>query len=611
MQLIWSQRRPALPRPTAVSDQRDGPFYLEPLSFRASLQVKDRNRSPKPRKARRFKFIAEKSLNREQSSTESHQSRHNPSSDSDGYRRGDSFQQINVPQVNPVDQHGVDPLPGILDDIDGGITLPMLINYSNAFQYGTATTPKPLNERNKTPDLFELESQIGDIENACMLNEPETHHSTEDMTSTMENVAMIRNSPIPICHDQIQDLMALGGPTRHETLFGKFDALLDLYDQNYCIVPLSGDIPSNPFRCRLEISHQPSALMHAVLAVSSYHAGRQLRRDDSSLVNVIDHQNAAMKLYDEEILHFTVSKGPQLLDTTMLLFMFKATQSAFSNWSTSISNAFHLLKLLGGPEFWVNNRKIQAQVVLLLWWDATIALLSRQGCLLPYSYFETLLALEDDRHWSFYDLIGCPRELVVPLMQLASLAEENEKVLSMRWARFDLAIINEIQTSILNWKNSSLEIENGLSEEEMHQQRDRWNCTEAWRYGLLTYITRVFLWNRKTTPPSRLAIYGRLILDHVNSCRRTNIVQKQAFFPLFLAGCETTDQFSRQSIREYCQYWDGFSGYNLFSTASSLLEEIWTEQAGSHGNTVWWGNVIDRKQQAHQSYGAPVQFCFG
>jgi hypothetical protein len=291
----------------------------------------------------------------------------------------------------------------------------------------------------------------------------------------------------------------------------------------------------------------------------------------------------------------------------------------------------NLLKLSGGPDFWANNRKIQAQVALLLWyvtsktmkvgtytnlaprWDATVALLSRQGCLFPYSYFEALLALEDDRYWSFYDLIGCPRELVVPLMQLASLAEENEKVLSMRWAKFDLTIIDEIQTSILNWKNSSLEIDDGLSEEQMHRQRDRWNCTEAWRYGLLIYITRVFLWNRNTKPPysSRLAIYGRLILDHVNSCRRTSIVQKQAIFPLFLAGCEMTDQFSRQSIREYCQYWDRLSGYNLFITASSLLEEIWTEQAGPYGNAVWWGGVIDRKQQAHQSHGAPLQFCFG
>ena len=244
-------------------------------------------------------------------------------------------------------------------------------------------------------------------------------------------------------------------------------------------------------------------------------------------------------------------------------------------------------------------------------WDATIALLSRQGCLLPYSYFEALLALEDDRYWSFFDLVGCPRELVVPLIQLASLAEENEKVLSMRWTKFDLTLVDEIQASIINWKNPSLEIDYDISEEQMQQQRDRWNCTEAWRYGLLIYITRVFRWNRNTSPPSRLAIYARLILEHVNSCRHTAIVQKQALLPLFFAGCETKDQFSRQSIRDYCQYWSKVCGYNLFSSASSLLEDVWMEQDGSRSDEAWWGSVIDDKQQPYQSHVAPMQFCFG
>ena len=248
-------------------------------------------------------------------------------------------------------------------------------------------------------------------------------------------------------------------------------------------------------------------------------------------------------------------------------------------------------------------------------WDATIALLSRQGCLLPYSYFEALLALEDDRYWSFFDLIGCPRELVVPLIQLASLAEENEKVSSMRWTKFDSTLVDEIQASIINWKNPSLEInnDNDISEEQMQRQRDRWNCTEAWRYGLLIYITRVFRWDRNISPPSRLTIYARFILEHVHSCRHTAIVQKQAFLPLFFAGCETKDQFSRQSIRDYCHYWSKACGYNLFSSASLLLEEVWMEQDGPAGDESWWGSVIDKKQQphGHQSQVAPMQFCFG
>lgn len=182
----------------------------------------------------------------------------------------------------------------------------------------------------------------------------------------------------------------------------------------------------------------------------------------------------------------------------------------------------------------------------------------------------------------------------------------------MRWTNFDSTLVNNIQASITNWRNSSLlAIDNGLSEESMQQQRDRFHCTEAWRYGLLIYITRVFQWTRTSSPPKILATYARLIFEHVQSCRRTSIVAKQAFFPLFLAGCETKDRFLRQSIREFCEYWDTSSGYNLFRTALSLLEDTWKEHNGPSGDEVWWGSVIDRKQQIYQLQGLSMQFCFG
>lgn len=208
-------------------------------------------------------------------------------------------------------------------------------------------------------------------------------------------------------------------------------------------------------------------------------------------------------------------------------------------------------------------------------------------------------------------MIGCPRELIVPLMQLASLAEEHEKASSMRWTRFDLTLVDEIQASIINWRNPGLKIDDILPEEQMQQQRDRWNCAEAWRYGLLIYIMRVFRWNRKMNPPPRLAVYARIIVEHVNSCRHTSIVQKQAFLPLFFAGCETKDQFSRQNIRDYCQYWSKICGYDLFNSASSLLEDVWMEQDRSCTDEAWWGSVVDKKQQPYQSHAAPMQFCFG
>lgn len=197
------------------------------------------------------------------------------------------------------------------------------------------------------------------------------------------------------------------------------------------------------------------------------------------------------------------------------------------------------------------------------------------------------------------------------LRQLTSLAEEHEIVSRMRWARFDTTLVDEIQASTISWVNSNLQLNEGIPEEEMQQQRDKYHCSEAWRYGLLIYIERVFRWDRKSSPPAKLTIYARLIIEHVHSCRHTTIVQKQTFLPLFFAGCETQDRFSRESIRNYCSYWSKSSGYDLFNTALLLLEDLWLEQDLAQGGEVWWGSIIDKKQQFSQPDSASKQFCFG
>ncbi|RQM08074.1 hypothetical protein DH86_00001409 [Scytalidium sp. 3C] len=75
-----------------------------------------------------------------------------------------------------------------------------------------------------------------------------------------------------------------------------------------------------------------------------------------------------MKLYRDELDTYTGPEGIQLLDTTMVLFLFNATQAAFGNWASHISDAQRLLKLSGGTEIWIGNRRVQAQVVMLLWY---------------------------------------------------------------------------------------------------------------------------------------------------------------------------------------------------------------------------------------------------
>jgi Fungal specific transcription factor domain len=88
-------------------------------------------------------------------------------------------------------------------------------------------------------------------------------------------------------------------------------------------MPLSVDIPSNPFRCRSETSRGSQPLLHAILAVSCYHASRQANKDEYSPIDVVDHQNTALKLYHDQLDTYNGSQGVQLLDTTMVLFLFK------------------------------------------------------------------------------------------------------------------------------------------------------------------------------------------------------------------------------------------------------------------------------------------------
>ena len=249
--------------------------------------------------------------------------------------------------------------------------------------------------------------------------------------------------------------------------------------------------------------------------------------------------------------------------------------------------------------------------MFLLRWDASIALISRQPCVLPYTYFETVLSHEnnDGDKWTFFDLNGCPRELIVPMMQLANLAVENEPTSEQRsltaFALTDL--VEEIEASLKDWKyKSSLESDADDDAEAMQADRDHYHCCEAWRYALLIYVQRVFRWQRGTKPPARLTYLARVTIDHLRSCRPSSQVQKQALLPAWLAGAETMDLTARQHLRDYCTWWYSMHGYQMFSTVSSLLEELWAQQdVRWWDDDLWWGEIVDEKHSSGKT------FCFG
>lgn len=238
-------------------------------------------------------------------------------------------------------------------------------------------------------------------------------------------------------------------------------------------------------------------------------------------------------------------------------------------------------------------------------------MISRQGPIIDEAYLDFLVRWEKEDEWSFFDLAGCPRELVVHLYQLAELARQSRIASSMKWLTFNLTPVLEAEQKITTWENefscaseNSQDIPDEEAEKQYHGQQDRYHCAEAWRYALLIYIERVF---KYADQPHRLGSTARLVretIDHVRCCRQTSQTQKQLLLPILLAGSETSDEDMRDYVKWYCGYWGKKTRYNMFNSVPALLDEIWATGK-------WWGAVIDGKTKPPGPGQVVTQYLFG
>lgn len=228
------------------------------------------------------------------------------------------------------------------------------------------------------------------------------------------------------------------------------------------------------------------------------------------------------------------------------------------------------------------------------------------------AYLDFLVRWEKQDEWSFFDLTGCPRELLVHLFQLAELAKQSEIASSMKWLTFDMTLVKEIEQELGEWTNdtcsSNSPPQSHITEDEaikqLHDEQDRWHCAEAWRYALLLYIESVFKTDHQR-PSVRVHRLVRKTIDHTRCCRRTSQTQKQLLIPVFLAGSETKDEDMRYFVKDYCTYWGEKSRYSMFDSVPVLFDEIWT-------TGTWWGAIIDSKTRPSSSHGqGDTQLLFG
>ncbi|KAK5203673.1 hypothetical protein LTR47_008450 [Exophiala xenobiotica] len=426
-----------------------------------------------------------------------------------------------------------------------------------------------------------------------------------------------------------QDMTMISIPQMcYSDLTDKFYGLLDMYDQEFCKYPITNDFSVNPYRYRPETTRGSQHLLHAIVALSCHFTLRSSTQSQPP-ADAVDHKNTALVLYQGALSKKdTYVHGLSLLDTAMALWQFEATLSALNIWRTHLGDAYSLLELCGGIPRWSTGIKANIQVAMFLWWDAMVSLLCREECVFPYSYFEAVLKAEGRQHWTFYELNGCPRELLVPMMQLCNLAAREAKEScndtgtgssTTSSSETVAGLVAEIELSIRRYEYqggglSDLVFEGmDADEEAMHIERDRYHCCEAFRYSLLIYILRIFTIRRaadvreRKRVRARLSFLSRMALEHVHACRASHLIQKQVLFPVFVAGAESRDPVHRGLVREYCERWYGRFGYQMYTTAHDVLRAVWAEQDAGN-EEYWWGDELDSRRAVE---GVFVQFCFG
>ncbi|KIW11300.1 hypothetical protein PV08_10600 [Exophiala spinifera] len=373
----------------------------------------------------------------------------------------------------------------------------------------------------------------------------------------------------------------------HQDTAHKYESILTMYNEEFSMFPLTMDCPINPFRVRKIRGGESDFLLHAIVAMASQHLAKQTNRADLTL-QVHNHRSTAIQLFAQALCQ---SDPFTLLDGLLLIVSLDLTQSALGTWGIHLDGARRLLEAANALQISQRSARIRAQIAFLVWWDVTLAFISRDDLHLPLSYLDMLVEHGDSPDWSFFALNGCPIELVVAMAKLAKLASIYEKTQQMEWTIFDRTPVDQVITEVKDFvnKEDATLIDIGLAEDDIDAQRDRFHCIEAWRHAILLYTCRVFDRPQESMGLRVISHLTRVILDHVRCISRRSFIQKQVLLPVFLAGSEVSDEQDRAFIREYCKHWSAAARFYMFESTRFLLEDIWGDWDSSTRGSYWWG----------------------
>lgn len=354
------------------------------------------------------------------------------------------------------------------------------------------------------------------------------------------------------------------------------------------MLPLTQDCLSNPFRVQKNSCEDSTFLLHAVLALASQHIAKK-DRSTSLLVETLDHQATALKLFRQALTH---TSPFTLLDTLLLLVNFEATQSASSTWSIHLNAALKILAGIGISVACQRNSRTRAQIAMLIWWDTTLAFISRKDLVFPLHYLQTLMQHGSEEGWTYFQLNGCPAELLMFMAQFSKLAAAYAKA-------EPLGCFNDLPVRLLvgeveNWKNpeDGTVSDIGQTDIDPNCRRNRFHCIEAWRHAIVLYAHRVFRKKQSAQDVRSITHLARVILDHVRCIPDTETVQKQTLLPVFLAAVEVGDGITRSWVRSYCDRWTVTARYDMFGTTAALLDLVWADWLPETRDIYWWGSKI-------------------
>ncbi|XXH02482.1 D-aspartate oxidase [Hypoxylon texense] len=470
--------------------------------------------------------------------------------------------------------------------------------FGNAFHLSSHQFHMPSLPLLSFPDVTAPESSMG---------------SSEESFQEEENLPSLDDAQPEGPLGSVEDIPRIGPIVIN--INDKFLKIFAQYDQEFCVWPLTHDFEANPFRYDFEIGQGSPLLWHSTLALSYKHIHRAT---GTCLGEAKVHKKKAVQLLTE-LESSLGSAGPRadLLNGLLILITLDCATSARGPWIAHLRRAQKIIENL--EKFQIERTpRIHAQIEMLVWWDVTLGLTSRQGFVLSSSTINSVLSPE---HASdFYNISGCPAELFQYMFQLGTYAREIELVSHMTCATFDMGPVLEVEKALKEWRTPCFDDPDadfddpgasGLPDDwnltpiqTAHYVQDLYYCAQAWRLALLIYIERVFKWRRGEASITRISLLARKTLNNMLSCRQSVMIQKQLLLPVFLAASETEDEKLRNEARNYCKWWASKSRYEMFITSLGLLEEVWANAADPDN---WWGALIDQKFKV----GGTRQYLFG